>query len=535
MDPIQREDLLEVEPGQLEELLARVRPRLSQDEYRLIEGLVRTFLWIRQSWQKKTLSIGRLLRMVFGSRTESSKKLLPGAAAAAAGGAAAAGSDPPKAKAKGHGRNAAKDYPAAQRVAISHPQLQAGDLCPGCQEGKLYLVKEPAKSLHFSAQPPLSATLYQAEVLRCSLCGQTFTAPLPVQAAEGKYDSSVGIMLAVLRYGGGVPMYRIDQLQRDFGVPLPASTQWEQIESAARQYQLIYQTLLDEAAQAQILHNDDTTMRVQSLRKEIQQSGGDNKERTGIFTTSILAQTNGHKVALFFTGQKHAGENLTELLRRRASGAPVPIQMCDGLSRNLSQEFQTILANCSAHARRHFVEVIDSFPQECKTVLESFQKIYHHDAQAKERSLSDQERLLFHQEHSKPVMEELQRWMKEQLEEKKVEPNSGLGEAITYMLKRWEPLTRFLHVAGAPLDNNAAERSLKMAILHRRNSLSYKTLRGAEVGDLFMSLIQTCRLHQINAFDYLKVLQQHAGKARQNPRAWLPCTYRATLQNIDSG
>src|SRR5450756_1987872 len=100
--------------------------------------------------------------------------------------------------------------------------------------------------------------------------------------------------------------------------------------------------------------------------------------------------------------------------------------------------------------------------------------------------------------------------MKEQLEQKKVEPNSGLGEAIRYMLKRWEELTRFLSVPGAPLDNNVAERALKMAILHRRNSLSYKTLHGAKVGDTFMSLIHTCALNGVNPYDYLMSLDKHA-------------------------
>jgi transposase len=112
-----------------------------------------------------------------------------------------------------------------------------------------------------------------------------------------------------------------------------------------------------------------------------------------------------------------------------------------------------------------------NFPDACRHVLEALGKIYHYDAQAKKNKLSAEERLGFHQQHSGPVMEDLHRWLSAQLEEKKVEPNSGLGGAIAYQLKHWGRLMLFLRQAGAPLDNNVCERSLKKAILHRKNSL----------------------------------------------------------------
>src|SRR5262245_26852182 len=108
-------------------------------------------------------------------------------------------------------------------------------------------------------------------------------------------------------------------------------------------------------------------------------------------------------------------------------------------------------------------------------------------------------------------MEQLHDWLKRQLDEKRTEPNSALGEAIGYMLKHWEKLTLFLRQAGAPLDNNVCERALKKAILHRKNALFDKTQNGAGVGDLFMSLISTCQLNRVNPFDYRTQLQQHAG------------------------
>jgi hypothetical protein len=320
------------------------------------------------------------------------------------------------------------------------------------------------------------------------------------------------------------------------GVPLPASTQWELINAAATVPAAVYEALIDTAAQGRLLHNDDTTMRVQSLRQEIAAEAKKNPaQRTGIFTTNIVALVEERKVALFFTGRKHAGENLDQVLQRRAAGLAKPLQMCDALSRNEAAGSKTDLCNCIPHGRRNFVDVIESFPEECRMVIESLREIFRVEALAKERKLSDAERLVFHQEQSQPVMDRLHQWMKEQTGQKKVEPNSGLGNAIRYMLKHWEALTRFLRTPGAPLDNNICERALKLAILHRKNSLSYKTLRGARVGDVFMSLIHTCELNQINPFDYLMTLQRHSQEVLQQPSLWLPWNYRQGPPRADTG
>ena len=195
------------------------------------------------------------------------------------------------------------------------------------------------------------------------------------------------------------------------------------------------------------------------------------------------------------------------MLAKRQGELPPPIQMCDALSRNMPQDLRVILANCLTHGRRNFVDVVAAFPSEVTYVLECLKKVYVTDAEAREQQLSPDERLRRHQEHSRPVMEELRRWLKQQFDDKKVEPNSSLGDAIRYMLKHWEKLTLFLRVAGAPLDNNVCERALKMTIRHRNNSLFYKTMLGALVGDLYMSLIHTCYFSDADPFDYLTELQ----------------------------
>jgi hypothetical protein len=272
------------------------------------------------------------------------------------------------------------------------------------------------------------------------------------------------------------------------------------------------------------VYNDDTAMRILALQRETAE------DRTGVFTTGIVATTlQGRRITLFFSGDKHAGENLAEVLRRRAAESPPPIQMCDALSRNVPRGFAVILANCLTHCRRHYVEVAANFAPECRYVLETLGAVYGHDEEARRQEMTDAERLTHHQARSAPLMEQLQQWGRQQLDEHRVEPNSGLGQAITYMLRHWEELTLFLRQAGAPLDSNIVERALKKAILHRKNALFYKTRNGAHVGDLFMSLIHTCESCGANPFDYLTELQCHAAELAQNPAQWMPWNYRATL------
>jgi hypothetical protein len=179
------------------------------------------------------------------------------------------------------------------------------------------------------------------------------------------------------------------------------------------------------------------------------------------------------------------------------------------------------------------VDVAENFPAECRYVLEQLGEVYRIDAVTRNTCLSPQERLRFHQEHSKPIMDGLHKWLEAQLAEHKTEPNSGLGHAIRYLLRHWQPLTLFLRQAGAPLDNNVVERSLKRAVLHRKNSLFYRTLNGAQVGDLFMSLIHTCQLCGVNSFEYLTELLRHHRELTANPVRWMPWNYREQLPPAD--
>ena len=541
-------EVIEVNLPEWQALLERARQEpLDEEGYEKLQAALRAFRLLTDLIGEKDTTISRLRAVLGKPSTEKTSKVLEqaGLAPPAKSHPSPGGKESPSAKAKpGHGRNGAAAYQGAERIKIPHASLKPGDHCPECWKGKVYVRKEPALRIRVVGQAPLAATVYELESLRCNLCGEVFEAAAPEGVGEKKYDESAAAMIGLLKYGSGVPFYRLAGLEASLGIPLPPSTQWEIMAETAAVIQPAFDELIRQAAQGEVLYNDDTAMKILTLARASPHSAGgeeepsSSRERTGLFTSGIVSTRQGQRMALFFTGRKHAGENLARVLAHRAAGLAPPIQMCDALSRNfpkLPKPLEIMVGNCNAHSRRRYVDVLPSFPEPCRYVLESLGKVYGYDAQAEERSLSPEERLRFHQEHSGPIMDELHAWLRAQFEEKKVEPNSGLGSAIAYSLKHWSRLTLFLQQAGAPLDNNICERALKKAIRHRKNSLFYKTENGAEVGDLFMSLIHTGDLNDANPFDYLIELQKHAAALAQNPAAWMPWNYRETLGRAGAG
>lgn len=535
---------IDLERSELEAILEHAKTALSQAEYDKLRAAMDTLIYLTQELEKNQVSIQRLKHLLFGTTTEKTQKVMEKILDEAEkkkhtrDDAAEAEEAEKREKAKGHGRNSADTYTGADKVSVSHESLKPGDACPNCKKGTVYESVEPGHVVRIRGQAPLGATVYELQKLRCNLCGQIFTAQAPPDVGQDKYDAESASMIALLKYGSGLPFNRLERLQGGLGIPLPAATQWEIVEHSADVIEPVFEQMIRQAAQGQVLHNDDTTMKVLALTG----SSGDQScpdlmeasERTGVFTSGIVSVLEDHRIALFFTGHHHAGENLAAVLKQRASELGPPIQMCDALSRNMPDELDAIVGNCLSHGRRRFVDVAMNFPRECLHVLEILKQVYKNDADAKRQGMSDEQRLQFHQRESGPKMEKLKTWLTEQIEERKVEPNSSLGEAIGYMLKHWNELTLFLRQPGAPLDNNVCERALKKAILHRKNSYFYKTQNGARVGDLFMSLIHTCELNDINPFDYLTELQKHANELSSHSDRWMPWNYRDTLQKTDA-
>jgi transposase len=532
-----------------------------------VEQIIRMYFWVVFALQEAKLSVKRLRHLLFGSsaqpknrsasEVEATSSEAPGQVAGAEvaapgaevvpcletrGREAGAGAAESEAKPKpqgghrpGTGRFGAAAYTGATRVECRHEELAVGQRCPVCGHGTLYALPAGVE-IRVDGQALLRAMHYALEKLRCSACGQIFTAGLPAGVGQEKYSARA--VLVVSRYYLGLPLYRVEAYQAMLGVPVPDATQWDQIEQVGDCAYVVFEQLEHVAAQGELIFHDDTAVRILSLIQEnsarlaaAQAPGGATpQERTGMHTTALVVKVGEHTAILYYSSRRHAGENLQELLEKREAGLATPLAMSDALASNaVPNEAAVIRCHCLAHGRRKFSDLAEVFPHECQVVLEVLSQVFEHDEQARAERLSPEARLAYHQARSRPLMDILKTWLDTQLAERLVEPNSALGKAIVYMQSHWDTLTRFLLVPGAPLDNNLAERVLKLFIRQRNNSFFYKNEHSAYIASILTSLIATCLYAGVNAVEYLVALQEHRADVFADPAAWLPWTYQARL------
>jgi hypothetical protein len=535
-----------------EAVLARLDANTLTAEDRQVLGKVLTFyFWLLFALREAKLSLKRVKALVFGEKPKTPK---PPSSGGTTGGGSAGGSDtqpsashegpaaaptsPPEQKPPppGHGRQGAEVYRAARTVECRHEELAVGERCPACGRGRLYRLL-PGVEMRLDGNALLSAVRYEVEKLRCSACGQIFTASVPAAAGTEKYTARARAVLVLARYYLGLPWHRLEGFQALVGVPVPDATQWDQGEIVGDCTHPVFKCLEKLAAQGEVIFQDDTPQRVLALIEENHQAAaqacaqGKAKAdaRTGMQTTALIVQVGERRICLYYTGRRHAGENLEALLTQREPGRGKPLVMSDALSSNNAEETGLIRCHCLAHGRRKFTELAEDFPAESAMVVQALKLVYDHEDEAREKHLSAQERLVYHQTYSEPILTTLKTWLEEQTAQRLVEPNSSVGKAITYLLDHWSTLTRFLKEPGAPLDNNVAERALKLAIRQRKNSLFYATAHSAYIASLLTSVIATCVQAGVNALDYLVAVQEHRQEVFANPSAWLPWNYLAAL------
>jgi transposase len=411
-----------------------------------------------------------------------------------------------------------------------------GERCPACGRGNLYRLP-PGVEMRLNGNALLSAVRYELEKLRCSACGQIFTAAVPAVAGAEEYTTRARAVLALARYYLGLPWHRLEGFQALVGVPVPDATQWDQGEIVGECIPPIFKWLEKLAAQGEVIFQDATPGRVLTLIEENQiarvqaQAPGKARPdtRTGMQTTALIVQVGDRRICLYYTGRRHAGENLAALLTKRDPRRGKPLVMSDALSSNNAEEANLIRCHCLAHARRQFSDIADDFPAERVGVVNALKLSYDPDDEAREQGLSAQARLAYHQEYSAPVFTALKTWLEQQTAQRLVEPNSSVGKAIAYMLGHWSTLTQCLKELGTPLDNNVAERALKLAIRQRKNSLFYATEHSAYIASILTSVIATCVQAGVNALEYLVAIQEHRQEVFANPSAWLPWNYEAAL------
>ena len=528
----------EITEAQLDELIERIKTAvehersLSVADMQVLLEVLLSFAHLQERLADSAITLHKLRKLAgIVSASEKLKHVLPEAAH------------------KGHSKRKrkAKKPPKPPVDSVIHERcthamegLKKGDRCPECERGTLYKYA-PASFIRFSGQAPLKCTQHLFERLRCNTCGAYFTAEASEEVKQDgepgqQYGYSARAIIGIQKYFGGAPLYRQQTLGQLLGTPLSASSAFDQCECVANAVQPVVRCLIQLSAEASHFHLDDTTNRIlnQSPIEKPDRRTGKPKTRSGIFTSGVIATlADGHRALLFQTNIGHAGQWLDEILKGRPPTAPPPIVMCDALSRNVPSVLPHYeLSLCNAHARRAFVDLLDDHPDKLPWVLEEYGKIWDHDDHCRDQQFSQVERLAYHRQHSLPVMERLREWGQQQLQGE-VEANSALGKAISYFDNHYQGLTAFCRLAGAKLDNNELEATLKLIIRHRKNALFFKTLAGAAVADVLTSLIATAQAAEVNAFEYLVALQRYADDVKRRPEQWLPWNYHANLDADD--
>jgi hypothetical protein len=531
-----------------EALIERVKAnRLSEADQRVLVKLIQLYFWLTFALRETKISLGRLKTALFGKSSKQPRSKEDDEGGDPEGGAgdndsALANQRPanrseggePKQRRQGHGRRSAESYSGAERVVCRHDTLAPGQRCPLCGRGRLYQLPSGVE-IRVDGNALLSAVRYELEKLRCSGCGEVFTAELPAEAGTEKYSDQARAVLALSRYYLGLPFYRLEAFQQLVGVPVADATQWDQVERLADSVYPVFEQLKYLGAQGELIYQDDTRVRVLELIQANRQAQaaaaqglGEAPERTGMYTTGLVIDSGERRICLYLSGRQHAGENLDELLKQRDPALPAPMVMSDALAAN-GIDAEAIRVHCLAHGQRYFSDIETVFPQQCARVLQDFKQVFEHDAHTREQAMTPQARLAYHQQHSEPILVKLKDWLEQQRRDRDVEPNSSLGKALAYLLGHWRELTQFLRIPGAPIDNNIVERALKLVIRQRNNSLFYASEHSAYIASALTSLIATCIDAGVNALDYLVTLQRQRSAVFQDPSAWLPWNYREPI------
>ena len=443
-----------------------------------------------------------------------------------------------------HGCTAVSDYTGCPVIdaGFTDDDILDSGFCSCCaQSGDRAKLEyaSPSVLVFLEGTPLVSGNRVSLKRAKCSVCETYFTANLPAKfKGRSKYSHTAKSAIAIQHYYAGQAFKLTEGLQKAQGVPLADATQYDLMDSLYNAVIIyVFCALKVCASNGYTFYFDDTTGRVidQIVKNK---NSITRKDKKSIHATALLSEYEGHRIYLFQTNTKTAGQTFAQLIENRQSSDDF-ITMSDASANNFPQLDESLLAKwvislCLSHSRRKFHELIDDKggDEDCRLVLKIIGNVYSNERHCKDANLNNEDRLSYHQQHSAPEMIALRTWLNNLLLYKQVEPNSPMGEAIAYLLKRWVFLTQFLQTVGAPLDNNICEIAIKVLIRYRNNSRFYKTLYGASIGDAMMSVLHTAVAAGINPFDYLNTLQLYSDAVQTNPDQWLPWNYQDTLYNL---
>jgi len=532
---LKKPKVIKLTPEQADKILAEIlKSNLSKETAELVVKSIKGNRWLIEALERGKLTMNKLKKLLGIETTEkanSRKNKANSNSSDSKEDNSSSGKDESPKK-KGHGRNPASAYTNADIVDVEHETLMPGAICPDeyC-DGLLYELSEPGVIMRITGGQLAQATRYDLQKLRCAICETIYTAKLPSDAGDKKYDDKFITLLMLNKYFMSIPFYRQENLQRCLGIPLASSTQYELIDAQREVLEALYGAFRFDAAQGKGFSIDDTSAKILEQIAKSKRTD-DKKESKTCFTTGIVSAHEDHLNYIFITNKDVAGKCVAPFFELRDESLGLPYVMSDALNANIPKNIAKdlyILCYCLVHARRQFYELPNGYDDLADTVIDLIGKIYDNESNAK--SMSADERLSYHQKQSQPIMDELKKFLHAQKEE--FEPNGIAGKAIDYVLKRWTELTQFLRHKDVPIDTNITERALKLVIQTRKSSMFYKTLRGAELASFIQTALYSAAQNDVNPYEYMLNVLKYKKHVIEAPSVWLPWNYHKAIESLE--
>jgi len=524
----------ELKQAELDGLIARVEEAiennlaLDSEDLRLLLNAIQTLMMLQNKIEDQDITLTKLKKLL--GIIQSSEKSNSSKA-------------PRKTSKKPRKNN--KNVKDGKKLATENHAMQGlekGDACPKCttlKKGKLYKYA-PIEFIRITAHAPYEKKKHVAERLRCNLCQAIFTAEVPKAVLEDgpinqMYGYTARSAMAIEKFFSGLAYHHQEKTSFFSGLSIPASTIYDQVEALSVDATPAYKQILKLAADAQLFLLDDTKHRILSQQPQLRpnRNGKGERLRTGVYCSGLIAHTlESHELVMFETSLGHSGEFVDSVLVKRNPELSKPKVMSDALSSNHVTVCEVEQGLCNSHARRNFINSESKFPEEVEHVLNLYGKVWKNEHKIEDLELNSEQRLLYHKKHSLPIMEDLKSWCMQQQALDDFEEHSCLGKAIAYFIKHYDCLIAFCVVVGMPIDNNRTEETLKMPIRGRKNYMFFKTVAGATVANIIMTLIMTAYRANENPLDYLTALQKYQADLKSQPQCWMPWNYKSRIKEM---
>lgn len=313
---------------------------------------------------------------------------------------------------------------------------------------------------------------------------------LPARPLE-KAMAGPGLLAQIIidKYIDHLPLYRQMQRFERGGLKIPYSTLTDWVSATCRLILPLYEALKSQVLQSNYLHADETPIKVLDKDKK----GTTHRGYYWVYQNSI-------KKIVFFDYQESRGREGPQSILQNFQG----YLQSDGyvVYDILNKQPRITVLACMAHARRMFHEALENDQQRAGYALDQIQKLYAIERICKQDNLSFDEIKEERQLKSLPILESLNKWMKEQYVQ--TTPKSAIGKALAYSLERWQRLSMYTKNGMLNIDNNPVENSIRPVALGRKNYLFAGSHEAAQRSAMLYSLLGTCKMHGIEPYTWLR-------------------------------